>query len=276
MNKEIRYIIILFLLNALLMGWAYFNGNTGHVPVTGISHLLMGVVTSWVAIRLFFIKNKTSDLITFALFFSFLSLFLLFMALPHTYLLFPRKNDEAFINAMQWGFIIGHMFTYLAHATFVRLTLGWSVPRLKNLGTVFFSLGTPFFLIFGGIITAFNIMRPGNPVFDLATGLTLFHSDPLVGNLIAIETSLLFIPSAIFFIVKGIKSQEKIVRNRALFIGFGLVVTTIGGPLHDIAQVSLVVLMADTLVLAGLCILAVGVFYKIGVKNTEPQLTTNI
>lgn len=254
MNKDIRFIVIFFFINAALMVWGYFSQKV-FVPLTGNAHLLMGLVTFWAAARLFSAKNKDSATRTFSLFFFFFSMFMLFMTLPHLLLAMPDKYRAMFGQGMNWGYIIGHVFTYLSLAVFIRIPLAWTFPKLKNLGTA-------FFLLFGSVITFINIIRPNTPVFNTATGITLLNADPLVGKLIAIIAALAFVPAAVYFIIKGIRSKEGIVRGRALLFGIGLVVTTIGGPIHDVARQRILFLVADILALAGLCILTMGVFYK--------------
>lgn len=257
MNRDIRFVIVLFLVEAVLLTVSYINASNGFIPLTAVSHISMSIVTFFVASRLFATK-KRGETRSFGVFFLLASIFTFLIALPHIYLLFS-KDQNTFAKIMDLGYIVGHIFLYLSLAVFIRIPLQWIYPKLKNLGTA-------FFLTLGAVTTILNVMRPGSPVFDSSTGLTLLNVDPLVGKFVAITAILAWVPAGIYFIVKGIKTHEKVVRVRALFIGIGLLVAIIGGPLHDVAKQTIHYLIADIVALAGFSIIAIGVLYK-DVKN---------
>lgn len=252
-NKEIRFFIILASISITTMIVVNFiNIKEGHLPLTAINTILMGLVAFWVAVRL---NKRSAQLRVFGLFFFLFSLFTLLMTLPHLYLLFPHLDHEAFNQSLHWGYVIGHIFLYLSLAVFIRLPLHWAAPRLKNLGSA-------FFVILGAVTTLFNILLPNTPNYIHATGITMFNADPLVGKLVAINVVLAWVPAGIYFIVKGIRSQEKVLRSRSLLLGIGLMIATIGGPLHDISQKEIVFLIADIVVLIGIVVLGSGVLYQ--------------
>ena len=230
--------------------------------MSALNWLLMGFITFWVSLRLFSLNKKDFQLRTFSLFFLFFSLFISIMALAHFPLLLSHnlKNHELFSKAMHLGYAIGHIFLYLSLAVFVRLLLSWAAPRLKNIGSA-------FFLLLGGATTVLNFLLPSLPEFSHSTGVTLLNVAPLVGKLVALNVALAWVPAGIYFIVKGVRSQEKNVRRRAILLGIGLLIATIGGPLHDISQQAIMFLIADIVVLAGIVILASGVMYKEEAKS---------
>ena len=258
MDRNIRLLIILFFTSAFLMAaGTIIKFRGGHFPLSALNWLLIGFITAWVALRLFSSDRKDSQLNTFNLFFILFSLFISIMAFAHFPLFLPHStaNHELFSKIMHWGYAVGHIFLYLALAVFVRLPLNWASPRLKNLGSA-------FFLLLGGLTTVLNFLMPSLPEFSHATGVTLLNVNPLVGKLVALNVVLAWVPSAIYFIVKGARSREKIIRRRALLLGTGLLIATIGGPLHDISQQAIMFFIADVVVLAGIVILASGVMYK--------------
>lgn len=260
MNRDIKFVIVLFLVETALLIISYVNASNGQIPLTAVAHVCMGIITFWVASRLLFTKNKASEEArSFGWFFLLVSMFVMTFALPHIFLLFS-KDQNMFSKIMDLGYIIGHIFLYLSLAVFIRVPLQWIFPRLKNAGSA-------FFLILGAITTALNIMRPGSPKFDYATGLTILNVNPLVGKLVAINAILAWVPAGIYLIVKGLKSRSKVVRIRALFIGIGLIVTIIGGPLHDVAKQTVHYLIADLVAVAGFSIVAIGVLYKAGLEQ---------
>jgi hypothetical protein len=258
MNKNIRLLIILFFTSALLMAaGTIIKFQGGHFPLSALNWLLIGFITAWVAFRLFSLNKKDSQISAFNLFFLFFSLFISIMAFAHFPLFFQHdvNNHKLFSQTMHLGYAIGHIFLYLSLAVFVRLPLNWASPRFKNIGSA-------FFLLLGGVTTVLNFLMPSLPEFSHSAGVTLLNVNPLVGKLVALNVVLAWVPSGIYFIVKGASSQEKIIRRRALLLGIGLLVATIGGPLHDISQQAMMFFIADVVVLAGIVILASGVMYK--------------
>jgi hypothetical protein len=258
MNRDIKILISLFFTSAFLMAaGTIIKFQGGHFPLSALNWLLIGFITAWVAFRLFSSNKKDSQLVTFNLFFLFFSLFISIMAFAHFPLFLPhsRNNHELFSQIMHLGYATGHIFLYLSLAVFVRLPLNWASPRLKNIGSA-------FFLLLGIVTTVLNFLMPSMPEFSHATGVTLLNVAPLVGKLVALNVVLAWVPSAIYFIVKGARSREKIIRRRAMLLGIGLLIATVVGPLHDISQQAMMFFIADVVVLAGIVILASGVMYK--------------
>lgn len=257
MNREITFLIILFFATIFLMvGANFIQFQEGHFPVSAANWLLIGLITLWIALRLFFSGKKDFQLRVFGLFFFLFSLFILMMAVAHLPLFLFHENHELFEQTMHLGYAIGHIFLYLSFAVFIQLPLQWIAPHFKNLGSA-------FFLLLGGVTTTLNFLLPSLPEFSHATGVTLLNVSPLVGKLVALNVVLAWVPAGIYFIVKGARSHEKNVRWRAMLLGIGLIVATIGGPLHDISQQAMMFLVADIVVLAGIVIVASGVMYKI-------------
>ncbi|MDO8424557.1 MAG: hypothetical protein Q7S70_01295 [bacterium] len=256
MNKEIRFLAILFIVSAsAMLGAHIIHFQGGHFPLTAINLISMGFVSFWISFRLFSSTRKDFQLRIFASFFFLFFLFMISMIIAHIPLFFYHKDHEIFSRDMHWGYLIGHIFLYLSLAVFIRLPLHWVAPRLKNAGSV-------FFLLLGGVTTVLNVLKPSLPEYSHSTGITFFNVDPLVGKLVALNVLLVWVPAGIYFIVKGVRSQERNVRWRALLLGIGLLVATLGGPLHDISREPIVFLIADIVVLAGIIILASGVMYR--------------
>ncbi|MDO8663765.1 MAG: hypothetical protein Q7K28_02940 [Candidatus Wildermuthbacteria bacterium] len=256
MNKNIRFLIILFFISVFLMlGSNIVPFKEGHFPLTSTNLVLMGFITFWVAHRLFYLKKKDYQFRIFGLFFFLFFLFVLIMAIPHLLLLLPHLEHKIFRQGMHLGYLIGHIFLYLSLVVFIRLPLNWVAPRFKNIGSA-------FFLLLGGVTTILNFLLPSLPEYNHSTGITLFNVNPLVGKLVALNVVLAWVPTGIYFIVKGMRGLEKNLRRRCMLLGIGLLVATIGGPLHDISREAVMFLIADIVVLAGIVILAVGVMYE--------------
>ena len=221
--------------------------------MSAINWLLISLVTFWAALRLF--AKKDFQLRIFSVFFFLFSLFMFIMTAAHFVLLFSHLNHEIFRQSMHWGFVIGHIFLYLSLAVFIRLPLDWIAAPLKNIGSA-------FFILFGGITTVLNFLLPNLPEYSHSTGITLLNVDPLVGKLIALNVVLAWVPAGIYFIIKGARGREKNARRRAMLLGIGLFIATLGGPLHDVSRQVIAFLVADIVVLAGIVILASGVMYQ--------------
>lgn len=256
MNRSIRLIVMLFIVVTALLTVSYINARSGHVPLMAIAHISMGLISVWAAMRLFAVKDKGDTVRDFAWFFTSFAIFVLFLVLPHIFLLSIFHDHSMFSSAMNWGYIIGHVFLFISLAIFIRIPLQWISPKLKNIGTA-------FFLVLGAFTTIVSIILQSAPTFEESTGLTFLNINPLVANIVVINVVLAWLPAAIYFIIKGIKASRKIVRMRALLIGIGIIVLMIGGPMHDLAKTSVMYFLADFLALGGVALLASGVLYKV-------------
>lgn len=58
-------------------------------------------------------------------------------------------------------------------------------------------------------------------------------------------------------------------RMRAILLGLGLIVITLGGPTHGIAQDAFIFLIADILILSGIAIIASSIFYHVPMKEEK-------
>ncbi len=262
MNKEIKTLIIVFIFAVILMFLSYFQSAPfSHFPITGISTLLMAIMSGVVGIRLIMNKERTENITNFAFFFLLFALFMFFMFIPKVFLFFPHGEDHTLFNElMHWGYVIGHAFLYISLAVFIRIPLSFTYKKWKNIGSI-------FFLFLGTVTTIINIIYPNQTSFDHSTGVTILGVNSLVGGLVGVNVLLAWVPAGIYFLYHAYKKTNPIVRRKSLLLGLGLIITTIGGPLHDISYEPLILFIADIVVLLGIAVLASGVFYDI--KNTQ-------
>ena len=259
MKSTLLFIIIFILIVALYFSFLSLQ-KTFLLPLTGLTHLINGIVSILLGIKLWsdlkVEKENVATKIYFVYFFLFLGIFQIIMALPHLSL---YSNPGSFPMLMTLAFIIGHIFLYLALA-FTLLASFKLYSSNKKIKYVIFVVIT----LLGSFITYTNIIKPNTPIFDTKTGITLLNANPAVGQLILIIVLLGWGVPAIMLIYNGIKlrrgSDNTLARD--LLIALGLIVLIIGGPLHDIARKPLHYLIADLLLLIGFMLMASGVFYR--------------
>lgn len=256
--KEIRIIIYLAALLVGSMISAYLLTLRGvKLPLSHIDWLATGSISLWISYRLRqkFFGNYSSEIRDFQWFFFYFGLFLLTLASSG----FAAYSDPVFYSTVATiTHRIGHIFFFFSAVFFIRIPLSWYSPKLKNAGSL-------IFLLLGAITTLLNLLRPGSSELH-TSGINIRHLDPLVGQLI-ISVGLTWLPIAGYFLYRGFKSHEHVVRMRAILLGFGLIVITLGGPTHGIAQNAPVFLTADILILIGIAIIASSIFYSEPIKE---------
>ncbi len=190
-------------------------------------------------------------------FFLFMAIFMVFMWLPNFWL---ALAPERFPLAMAIGYVVGHVFLYIAFSYIARMTCR-IVPRLNSKE----KLVTIACYILSAVITAITAMTMiwgKQPAYDYIHGVTLLNASPIVGPSIGIFALLTVIPAAILFMIHAFKSQGSR-RVRSLLLGIGLFVLMTGGPLHDNATTSTMYIIADISVIAAMLVVGVGVVYRL-------------
>ena len=219
--KPIFIFVIIFILVATLYSSSLSLQKILPLPLTGLTHLIDGVISILLGIKLWHdLKAKKDNAAArkyFVYFFLFLGIFQLILALPHLSL---YSNPSSFPMLMTLAFIIGHIFLYLALAFMLLVPFELYFPNKKIKYAAFLVI-----MILGAFITYTNIIKPNAPVFDIKTGITLLNADPFVGQLILIIVLLGWGVSAIMFIYNGIKLRrgDNNAIARDLLIASGLI-----------------------------------------------------
>ncbi|MDP3982038.1 MAG: hypothetical protein Q8P70_00580 [bacterium] len=264
-----RFFFWMFIIALVSMTGAFLlqpGGGYLHFPFGGFSWLVMSLVILAAAWRLYFKKADRKELgtqvKTFALSLACFAAFLFIMFLPHIPLFFTHNDHGFFSEQMNLAYILGHIFLYLSLAVFVRVPLSMTHPKYMMPGMV-------FFLILGAVTTIINFILPNAPEFHHASGLTLLGVDPLVGKLVAINVALAWVPAGAYFIWSGITALNTFVKRRGLLLGSGLLVATIGGPLHDIVASAPMFLTADLVTILGNLMVAAGIFMSPSLEDSR-------
>jgi hypothetical protein len=190
-------------------------------------------------------------------FFLNFAIFLGIITIPYVWL---RVSDDAFSQAMAWGYVIGHIFTYLGLMYISRMVFAL-VPKLapydKQLVWVWLLLNVVATII-GAVTTIWGTM----PVYNHELHLTEINSPPIMGALIGIMAVSAFVPAVILFAVSTFKSQGyRRIKSAILTLGFTILM--IAGPIHDVVSTGFQYAMADVMTLVALLIIGTGVAFRL-------------
>jgi hypothetical protein len=218
-----------------------------NLPITGVGAFIGFLVLAFFAYRLNNKKNDENKLYPyfykFSLFFSF---FYLLFSLP---IIFAPQNS----SLIGLGYLIGHLFAYIAFAYLVKIIFFIGFPEKKS--DVFFK----GYLLLGLFITVLNAVYFNRPEV-LEGGLVDWNQNPIVAIVIILATVIVFIPAAFIFFREAIKNAQN--RTRYLLISISLFLIIVGGPLHDVAKTTQMMIVADIVTTSGFLFMLGGVLYK--------------
>ena len=161
------------------------------------------------------------------------------------------------------GFLIAHVFLFLSTAYFVKVTTFFFKSDVHKL---FFWI----FIILAAGALAIGVIRFQEPIYDSATGITNWNMDPLFSTVTSILFLLVLVPSSLFFFYQGIKTREKIVRIRSIWIAFGLALLLVAAATYYTATTQLLALVSDILSFSSFLSVFIGVYYKRTNPGTMP------
>lgn len=155
------------------------------------------------------------------------------------------------------GFIIAQVFLFIGTAYLAMVTAFFIDPlRYKIAFWLFITLATVVIILF--------IIYFGLPVYDINTGITDWHIDPVPGVASSILFLCVLLPSTIFFLSQGIRSRNKIVRVRSFLISLGFVLLMITAYTFYQARTQMQVFISDLFSLSSFLVIFLGVYYKRG------------
>lgn len=194
-------------------------------------------------------------------FFLYMGNFFMIMFLPH---LAIKTYPDQFPLLMAWGYVVGHIFLYLALLKVAQLLFSLA-PRLAPKAKIMLSLGgiVAVLLTIANFITMVNGRRPE---FDYEQSVTLFNAAPVVGAGIAFFAAITVFPTAILMVINGVRNPEA--RTKSFLLGAGLFLLMAAGPLHDNAKTAQVYIIADVFSILSLFILTAGVAYRMEERLT--------
>ncbi|HSX02233.1 MAG TPA: hypothetical protein VLI05_02860 [Candidatus Saccharimonadia bacterium] len=199
-------------------------------------------------------------------FFLSMAVFFTIMAVPHIWLFI---DPSQFPIWMAWGYVVGHIFLYLAFINIIRMTFT-IVPKLTPKAPL--AVGAAIVVTVAvTIINAVTMIFGTRPSYDYVQHVTQFNASPIVGASIGIFAALAVFPPAILFIVNAFKAQGNR-RVRSLILGIGLILLMTAGPLHDVAKNWQTYMLADIFSILSIIVTGTGVVYRLEQSLTvEPQ-----
>lgn len=222
-----------------------------HLPITPLIDFGNSIICFFCALRLYRSHQKEGQDKVIEYFYKAYTAMVvayLFFSLPR--LILP---DDSFLLGA--GFILAHVFLFLAAAYFLTITIYFIKPKLHR---AFFWI---FLVLALGAITL-SIINLNYPVYDRSTGITNWNIDPSVGIVFTILFALVLVPCAIFYYYQGLKSQDKIVKVRSLLIATGLILLMVAAYTYYSAETQLKSLVSDLFSFTALLTIFFGVYYK--------------
>lgn len=157
---------------------------------------------------------------------------------------------------MAWAYIGGHMFLYLSLAFTMAIPAHLYFPRLKKY--IFY-----IYITAGIAVTILNIIFYQLIDFNSETGVTLLNVSFVTKIIVPILVMAAYLPVALILLYKKLFSVPERDKNWLWAVFFGLIIVTVGGPIHDYADTYFKSIIADIFTLIGYLIVALGVvIYK--------------
>jgi len=221
------------------------------LPITPLIDLLISVIAIYCSINLYRSYNRDKKhvvLLYFAQGYTAVIFAYLFFSLPR--LIFPEEADIIGV-----GFVIANALLYLSVALFAKVTAYFI--RVIWAKRIFWLV-----ILLSIIALVINIIFYSVPDYDSSTGLTDWNIQPIVGIASVIIFAGILVPSSIFFMWQGIKSDDQVVRRRSMIIAVGLMALVITALTYYSATNITIALISDFLSLLSFLIVFFGVIYK--------------
>jgi len=226
-----------------------------HFPITPLIDFLNSVICFFCAFKLYRSyqhEGKEKVIKYFYKAYKAMVVAYLFFSMPR--LIIPH---DSFI--LGTGFIMAHVFLFLAAAYFLMITVYILRP---NWHRIFFWIF--LVLALGAIIL--SVINLNYPVYDTSTGITNWNIDHLVGLVITILFALVLVPCAVFYYYQGLKSHDDTVKVRSLLIATGLILLMVSAYTYYSADTQVKALVSDLFSFTALLTIFFGVYYK---RNTN-------
>lgn len=188
-------------------------------------------------------------------FFLNMGLFCLIISLPAVFLVL---SPDRFPIMMAWGYVISHIFFYIAVTYIARLSFSM-IPKLASKDRYLMYLGL---VVCVGVTVVSIVTMPFGvmPSYNEAAHLIELNAAPVVGISIAVYAAATMLPTTILMIVNGVRNPNA--RTRSFLLGGGLFVLMVAGPLHDTARTASLYATADLVSAFSLLLVAAGVIYR--------------
>ncbi|MFH1236182.1 MAG: hypothetical protein V1685_04570 [Parcubacteria group bacterium] len=222
-------------------------------PITPTIDLLNGVLCAFLAWKLHrSLRQNPSHRVLHL--FAQLYVFLIFAYLAFSLPRFFVPLDQQAIGV---GFLVAHVFLFLAAGYLVRVTTfffraNWELPAFW----LFLTLAV------GAMIV--GVMNFQEPYYNTTTGITDWNIDPMFGTLTTVIFLIVLVPSSLFFFYQGIKTRNTVIRTRSILIALGIALLLVALAIYYNSGTSTLFFISDLFSLSAFLSTFIGVYYKRG------------
>jgi hypothetical protein len=225
---------------------------------TGLLFIVMGCAWLFVELRIKSLASTPQQAVVYLhRYFLNMALFSAFVIIPFFWL---PLGDAAFSQAMAWGYVIGHIFTYIGLLYVARMVC-ISVPKLNRVERPLTYVWVAFIAVVT-VINAKTMIWGVQPTYNHASNLIELHAAPVVAGAIAVSALFSLLPAVALFIYSAIKSDGAH-RVKASLLALGFLLLFVGGPMHDAAQTANFYAMADIITILSTISVGAGVAFRI-------------
>jgi hypothetical protein len=189
-------------------------------------------------------------------FFLYMAIFTALISVPYLWL----SSGVMFSEAMAWGYVVGHIFTYLALMSVSRMVFAL-VPKLVKYDQLLIWVWVVAIVAIT-IVNAVTMIWGTQPIYNYDLNLTEFRAAPVVGISIVIVATLSIVPAIVLFVRSAIKSRGAH-RVKSAILAFGFVLFMVSGPIHDIARTGTEYAIGDFLAMIAALVIGTGVVFKL-------------
>lgn len=225
-------------------------------PLVDLSNAILCLVCAW-RLQASYRKDPTNQVV------KYFAMAYFFMIFAYAAFSLPRLIVPADSRAIGAGFLIAHAFLFLATGYFVMVTTFFLKAGLHK---IFFAI----FLLLCTAVLLVGVIEPTLPVYNKITGITDWNINPLFGTMTSILFLIVLVPSSLFFFYQGIKTRDRVVRIRSVWIAFGLALLFIAASTYYTAGTLTLALLSDIFSLCAFLSVFVGVYYKRTATTTAP------
>ncbi|MEK9153736.1 MAG: hypothetical protein AAB723_04025 [Patescibacteria group bacterium] len=161
-------------------------------------------------------------------------------------------SSSSQINVMFWA--AAHIFMFIGISYFILLPVNLRIPRWEKL---------IFKIVIGLSVAGLAIIILNIPATQgqlLANNVYLFIVPAMSGAVIGIFTTVCLVFSFFILFSASRRAQDKLLKARALFIAFGILVFLSGGPMHNFVKGPGLTFLADILIIIGAFLMILGVY----------------
>ncbi len=226
------------------------------ITLISLTTIISGTVFLLSGFYIFLTWKKKGEFLlqTFATFLLCMGIQMIFLTLGLT-----AFFDNYLMSNISW--LIAHIFLLVAMSNLVILPIRTTFPSKEKLVRKISILC----LVIGGLILLLNLSNvelfrtPENVINWKVPGLSI--------AVIIVFASVVSIFSAYIFIKESFKIKERLMKLRSIFLGLGILIFYIGGPMHNVVTDVKMAAVAASLSILGVLLISAGIYIPIILKQ---------